>query len=222
VPGLPQEPQVTISEPANLLFGPRSSAVSILSVLTGEQLTLLSRTEPADGKWLRVAVTDESAKQDYVGWIDASAGLLANEIRKVGVNLKLPPACSSAIASTYRGMENFSPIQGQLGRWTSKNNIDISIVIDIFREAVGTESEPFRLKIIRNGEPESQAQVRPQKKRFLLQNEVHLMTVSSGDVIELALEATESGTALSTTMLNDLHGHVSIYHVPTGCEFKDR
>lgn len=225
IPGIPQEPQASLSEPANLLFSPRVTAPLVVNAPAGIQLTLLSRTEPADGKWLRVSVTDGAANQDYVGWVDASSGLLANEIRKVGVNLKIPPACAPPIASTYQGMTDFSPTTGQLGRWVSNNNIDISIVIDIFRDTVGTESESFRLNIVRDPDGAAEvvrtAEVRSQRKRFLLKNEVHNITVNQGDLIELTIES-PSGAALSAATLNDLHGHVSIYHVPAGCEFKDR
>jgi ABC-type multidrug transport system ATPase subunit len=214
-PPVPDEPTVIISDPVDLYFRPTTQrAKKLASVPANSTLTLLSQATQNGVPWLRVQAYDE-ASRDYVGWVYAASPPLSNHVWKVSLERKTPPDCAAPVASTYQKMEALDLAAGKLGTWTSDGSGEVAVVIDLHRDEIGTLSDSLTLHLQLNGQDMRTIPVEPQRKRFLLQNGVYNVQVSSGDRLTLVLTPSSSNT------LRTLRGHVSIFFVPEDCEFHE-
>jgi len=214
-PPVPDEPTVIVSDPVDLYFGPTTQrAKKLVSLPANSTLTLLSQATQNGVLWLRVQSYDEAGR-DYVGWVYAASPPLSNHVWKVSLERKTPPDCAAPVASTYQKMEALDLAAGTLGTWTSDGSGEVAVVIDLHRDEIGTLSDSLTLHLQLNGQDMRTIPVEPQRKRFLLQNGVYNVQVSSGDRLTLVLTPSSSNT------LRTPRCHVSIFFVPKDCEFRE-
>lgn len=203
---------IEIQTSVEVYYAPATQAKKMSSAPPNSTLRLLSQTTYNGHSWLRVQALDELGRS-HVGWVDASDSQLSPHVWKVSVERKVPPDCTTPLASTYRKMEDFDLAAGKLGSWVSDGAGEVAVVVDLFRENVGTPSDNLTLVLKLNGEEQRLSPIEPQRKRFLLQNGVYNLQVTDGSRLDLVLRSASSET------LDVLQAHVSIFFVPQNCEF---
>jgi ABC-type multidrug transport system ATPase subunit len=210
---VPEEPMVVVPVPVTLYFSP-ATHYPLASLSENSTLMLLSQATENNVPWLRVQVSDETG-HTYVGWVPGNNPPLSESVWKAGLERKVPPDCATPVASTYREMTELDLAAGRMGPWVSTGSGDVALVIDLYRDELGTISESLTLHLQRNGQDLKTVLIEPQRKRFLLQNGVYNAQISPGDRITLSLEPASSNT------LKTLRSHVSIFFVPKDCEFRE-
>jgi len=212
---VPTEPTVVIPSPADLYFGPTIQRVKLASLPANSTLTLLSQATQNDALWLRVQASN-GAGHDYVGWVYAGGSPLSQHVWKVSLERKTPPDCAIPVASTYQKMMDLDLAGGKLGTWASDGSGEVAVVVDLYRDDIGTPSDDLTLHLQLNDQDMRAIPIEPQRKRFLLQNGIYNVQVSPGDRLTLVLTPSSSNT------LRTLHGHVGIFLIPQNCEFHER
>jgi len=212
---VPTEPTVVIPSPMDLYFGPTTQHARLASLPANSTLTLLSQATQNGTSWLRVQASGE-AGHDYVGWVYAGDPPLSQHVWKVSLERKTPPDCAIPVASTYQKIIDLDLARGKLGTWASDGSGEVAVVVDLYRDDIGTLSDSLTLHLQLNDQDMRAIPIEPQRKRFLLQNGVYNVQVSSGDRLTLMLTPSSSNT------LRTLHGHVSIFLIPQNCEFHER
>lgn len=213
-PIAPYDPKIEIATQMDLYFGPAIRSTTLTTLAANTPLTLLSQATLDSTPWMRVEAADDRGRH-YVGWVEAAESPLRDLLWQVSDERKAPPTCVAPIASSFTNMRDVDPASGKLGTWASDGAGNVAIVVDLFRsqEGIGELSERLMLQLQLNNAVQREIPIEPQKKRFILQNGVYNLKISSGDNVTLLLAPARGETT------QNLHGHVAIFFVPDDCEF---